>query len=282
VAIFGSETEVTEPVNRAGLSDELRVRIGRTYANTDSDVPIWPFPGHSLYGPGGPYRFAPKGERTVEEAVLHAISRATKFIYIEDQYLFCMKISDALKNALPNIKKLIILITDSGNAADQVQTCQRRKDFIDNLTGGVQPPTGKVIVCQNKPGSPRVPFVHSKTFIFDDRFAIVGSANLNRRGYTHDSEQNAGIHHANTAKRFYFAHELRMHLWAKLLEKKKPIDLVDPIASSVHWTNPIGNIITYTVNQKDPQTGNTFWDKVQTLRPFPDLIWDNGIDPDGS
>jgi len=51
--------------------------------------------------------------------------------------------------------------------------------------------------------------------------------------------------------------------------------MVDPIASSVHWTKPIGNIKTYISNQ----TGRP--------RGFPedqlkDLVWNIGMDPDGS
>lgn len=255
----------SEVHDTANVVDDLQVEVGRTYPNSES---------HSLFGPGGPYRFAAAGEQSVKALVLNAISQSKRFIYIEDQYLFDMSISNALKAALPSLKKLIILITDSHQAFDQRQPFLRRKLFIDNLTGGAQPPTDKVIVCQNVGGSQRVPFVHSKTFIFDDKFAITGSANLNRRGYTHDSEQNAGIFDSNKKKRFFFAHELRMNLWGKLLSKR-PIDLVNPIASSVHWTKPIGNIATYLVNGQDPSHG------------FPedelkDLVWNIGIDPDGS
>jgi len=189
-----------------------------------------------------------------------------------------MGISNALKFALPNLKQLIILITDSGNAFDQQQPCYRRKKFIDNLTGGARLPTDKVIVCQNALGSQRVPFVHSKTFIFDDKFAIIGSANMNRRGYTHDSEQNAGIFDTNQKKKFFFAHELRMNLWGKLLDMR-PIDLVDPIASSIHWTKPIGNIAAYDVNQKEPSHGFLEDDLTDDQK---DMVWDLGIDPDGS
>ena len=37
-------------------------------------------------------------------------------------------------------------------------------------------------------------YVHSKTWVIDDEFAIVGSANCNRRGYTHDSEASVGVY----------------------------------------------------------------------------------------
>jgi len=262
--------QVIEPAN---VTDDLQVEVGLTYPNSNE---------HTLFGGGGPYHFAASGEQSVKALVLNGISQSKKFIYIEDQYLFDMGISNALKAALPRLKKLIILITAPVQAVDQLQPVRRRKEFINNLTGGAQLPTDKVIVCENASGGGKVPFVHSKTFIFDDKFAIVGSANLNRRGYTHDSEQNAGIFDTNKKKRFFFAHELRMNLWGKILGKR-PIDMVDPIASSVHWTKPIGAIKTYDVNQKEPR-GDTFLAKVADDLPGPlkDQLWDDGIDPDGS
>jgi len=255
---------IPSTVNTPVVTGDLQVEIGRTYPNSNS---------HSLFGPGGPYHFAASGEQSVKALVLNAIAQSKKFIYIEDQYLFDMSISKALKAALPNLKKLIILITDSVQAEDQHQPRLRRKEFINNLTGGAQLPTDKVIVCQNASGGGEVPFVHSKTFIFDDKFAIIGSANMNRRGYTHDSEQNAGIFDSNKEKRFFFAHELRMNLWGKILGKR-PIDMVDPIASSVHWSKPIGAIRTYELNLKDDSHG------IEDV--IKDLIWNHGLDPDGS
>jgi phosphatidylserine/phosphatidylglycerophosphate/cardiolipin synthase-like enzyme len=252
-------------IDTANITEDLQVQVGRTYPNSNS---------HTLFGPGGPYHFAAAGEQSAKALVFNAIAKAKNFIYIEDQYLFDMSLSNALKAALPNIKKLIILITDSIQAVDQRQPCLRRRDFIDNLTGGAHPPTDKVIVCQNASGGGKVPFVHSKTFIFDDKFAIIGSANANRRGYTHDSEQNAGVFDTNKKKRFFFAHELRMNLWGKLLVKR-PIDMVDPIASSVHWTKPVGNISTYIVQQLDLNHG-LLEDEIK------DLVWNIGLDPDGS
>lgn len=250
----------------SNVRDDLQVWVGRTFPNSTR---------HTLFGGGGPYYFAATGDQSAKALVLNAISQSRKFIYVEEQYLTDMSIRDALRAALPNLKKLIILITDGGQIArEQRQPFRRRKEFIKPLTGGAQPPTSKVIVCKNKLGS-STPYVHSKTFIFDDKFAIIGSANLTNRGYSHDSEQNAGIFDTNQKKRFFFAHELRMHLWGKHLSKR-PIDLVDPIASSVHWSNAIGNIETYVLDGQDP-------DRFPPIPPpILDEIWDVGLDPDGS
>ena len=60
-------------------------------------------------------------------------------------------------------------------------------------------------------------YVHSKVWIFDDRYAIVGSANCDERGCTHDSEAVIGVAEDDIfpETRLGFAHKLRMRLWSK-------------------------------------------------------------------
>ena len=249
--------EVAEPGFRP---EAMLVQVPRTYPD-----------GHQNSGiePSG-YAFARFGEQTLKGAVLHGIKTAREFIYLEDQYLVDMAISDALKDALPNLKKLIILICATDLINNELfQGWRRRKEFVDNLA----PHGKKVSVCQLK-----TQFVHSKTWIFDDRLAIIGSANVNRRGFTHDSEQGAVIFDGNAKKQWFLAHELRMNLWAGHL-RKRPIDMHDPIAASVHWFPPAANsrVARYDPNEQrdtpDPELGSLV---------LTDLAWDSLIDPDGS
>jgi phosphatidylserine/phosphatidylglycerophosphate/cardiolipin synthase-like enzyme len=72
-------------------------------------------------------------------------------------------------------------------------------------------------------------YVHSKMWIMDDKFTIIGSANCNPRGYTHDSEVVAGIYNESLAKR------LRMRLWRLHLGN---VDVTDPIESAKYWLSP--------------------------------------------
>jgi hypothetical protein len=272
-------------------ADNKFVQVTHTYPNVAS---------HPLFG-GGTNSFAPSGETTAKKLLLHAIGQATRFIYVEEQYLFDMDVSNALKAALPKLQKLIILIVQSGSiAGETLQPIRRRKEFIDNLPasrtttpGSPGPPptpaittySGKVCVCQLKTG-----YVHSKTWIFDDRFAIIGSANVNRRGLTHDSEQTCGIFDTNVKKRWFFAHELRMNLWAKHLGKP-PIDFQDPIASSVHWFTPIGGVEAYNPDQGPDADPKGFGRAAAAGFAIPtlaklviteDMVWDTLVDPDGS
>jgi phosphatidylserine/phosphatidylglycerophosphate/cardiolipin synthase-like enzyme len=179
--------------------------------------------------------------------IFHAIRQAQRFIYCEDQYLVDMDASNELKSRLPAIQKLIILIPHpSINTHPWIWTMCKR--FVDNLG---YPANRKVSVCYLKragdPPSPRalpstrIPhtYVHAKMWVFDDKYAIIGSANCGRRSYTHDSEAVAGIYDESSdeACKVHFAHNLRMRLWAEHLNMGMG-SVFDPIGSAAHWASP--------------------------------------------
>jgi phosphatidylserine/phosphatidylglycerophosphate/cardiolipin synthase-like enzyme len=90
-------------------------------------------------------------------------------------------------------------------------------------------------------------YVHAKTVIVDDVFAVVGSDNMNRRSWTHDSELSlavldderdereprdpAGL--GDGARRF--ARELRLRLWREHLATESDDGLLDPAAAFERW-----------------------------------------------
>ncbi|MEJ7731155.1 MAG: phospholipase D-like domain-containing protein [Polyangiaceae bacterium] len=147
-------------------------------------------------------------------------------------------------------KKLVILVARTEAIQGELkQAWKRRRDFVAKISS---PDPSKVVVCQykTKPGAlvdleqPR--FVHSKTTIFDDRFVVIGSANCNRRGHTHDSECGIGVFDENPkADRLLFAHDLRIRLWMKHLDAAsqnlRVRDFLDPIASARFWEQPSKN-----------------------------------------
>lgn len=238
---------------------DMFVHVARTYGNG------------TLRNLVPPYAFAPQGEQTAKELLLHAIQTATRFIYVEDQYLVDLDVSRALVAALPRIQKLVILVCDEGAVVGEIlQVGRRRKDFLDPLVAAAP---DKVHVCTSSR------YVHAKVWIFDDRFAIVGSANVNRRGLSHDSEQLIGVFDVNARYRWFFAHELRMHLWGQHLGLR-PLDVVDAVATSVHWVAGAtrGGLRSYvpdpTADEPLPWFFRSFLSN--------DLGWDLVIDPDGS
>jgi phosphatidylserine/phosphatidylglycerophosphate/cardiolipin synthase-like enzyme len=241
------------------------VQIGRTYGNGRAHGGITNARGQRFYS------FAKNGEQTAWRLILHAIQQAQQYIYIENQYLVSMAASNALRDRLADIQRLVILIPYSG-ISDLPQVWRRTRDFINNLGHA-----SKVSVCYrlsaDQAFNAHHNYVHAKIFIADDEFSIIGSANCNRRGYTHDSEVVAGIHDSD------FARDLRMRLWAEHLGMPAG-SLSDPIASAAYWfTPPPGSFIA----RYDPDAGND-----RHYNPFSDAFWaqlgdwDGEVDPDGS
>ena len=241
------------------------IQIGRTFGNGNAHRGI---DSDTLATRARGYTFlrGRAGEQTVKRMILHAISQARQFIYLEDQYLVSLEIRDALIRALPNIQHLTILIPD-GSISDLPQGNFRRREFIAPLraVGG-----NKVRVFHPHPVRAPFGYVHSKTWVFDDEYAIIGSANCNRRGYTHDSEVIAGICGEGSGSDLRFAHRLRMDLWALHLNMN-PASLIDGVASAAYWLRSIGS---GRIERHDENVGI---DRVNT-----DVTWNDAIDPNGS
>jgi phosphatidylserine/phosphatidylglycerophosphate/cardiolipin synthase-like enzyme len=247
------------------LSGKRIVQIGRTFGN--------------MFPTG--YKFAPRGEQTARRMILHAIRSARRFIYMEDQYMVSLEARDALIAALPNIHHLTILIPNSSITPMGGQTAERRRAFLAPLLqAGTTANGNKVrVFILAPPGQPNT-YVHSKMYIFDDRFAIIGSANCNRRSWTHDSEVVAGILDmpGPVVCEYHLAHQLRVALWAHHLhmdDAKGHAELADGVASAVHWLSPphgrskLPYVEPYDVNTQT--NAGDYW------KP-----WDTAVDPDGS
>ena len=96
---------------------------------------------------------------------------------------------------------------------------------------------------ENHQGNPV--YVHAKVVIVDDVWAMVGSDNLNRRSWSHDSELSIGVldHTRDTRPPVdpaglgdgarTFARDLRLRLWREHLDRAADdvADLLDPVAA---------------------------------------------------
>jgi phosphatidylserine/phosphatidylglycerophosphate/cardiolipin synthase-like enzyme len=258
-----------------GARGDQYVQIGRTSANGSNHPGIENSKGQRFYS------FAPNGERTAKQMILHAIGQAQKFIYIEDQYLVDMDASNKLRDQLPKIQRLIILIPHP-DINDHPHIWHMCKRFVDNLGYGQNP---KVAVCFKKPaGAVADPagvdfdqvgtYVHAKMFVMDDKFAIIGSANCGTRSYTYDSEITAGIfdESKDAPCTLHFAHSLRIRLWADHLNLQ-PADVFDPIGSAIFWFRPsrLARIATFNQNANS-----------DSMRAFKNWIPEGEAEPDGS
>jgi hypothetical protein len=119
----------------------------------------------------------------------------------------------------PSFESMIIAVAGTGTIQGELyQAATRRAEFIRQLGPKAQQKV-KVYVYKGDPNSPY--WFHSKTWVFDDEFAVIASANCNRRSYSCDSEIGVGVaDRPSTNGRVNFAHRLRMDLWLKHLNAR--------------------------------------------------------------
>jgi phosphatidylserine/phosphatidylglycerophosphate/cardiolipin synthase-like enzyme len=196
--------------------------------------------------------FAPDGERSIARAYLKALGRARTLVYIEDQYLWGTLVANALAAALrrsPELRMIIVVPRypdrDGRISGRTARAAQWRA--ISNLVaaGGARV---AVYDLENEQGTPI--YVHAKVCVVDDVWAMVGSANLNRRSWTHDSEIACAVLDQERDPRHpidpgglgdgarVFARQLRLRLWREHLGLGDADDdarLLDPVAGFEAW-----------------------------------------------
>lgn len=197
-------------------------------------------------------------ERDIRRLLIAGIRNANRFIYMEDQYLIDLEAAAELNAAVPKLQHLTILILGN-DLNDMPFGREYRRDFIERILRGLgSEDRTKVRVFQlsTSPTPPPVfgqhTYVHSKTWVFDDELAVIGSANCNRRGWQHDSEVNAFIfddpppqvalalraearESAVISLRPTFAQRYRMALWSEHLGVRGAT-VIDGVASANLWT----------------------------------------------
>ncbi|MDQ3764295.1 MAG: DUF2183 domain-containing protein [Actinomycetota bacterium] len=186
--------------------------------------------------------FAPQGERSVARAYAKALSRAQRLVYVEDQYLWSVDVARIFASALqrsprlhliavaprfPDVEKKIYLDTARlGHGQGLAMVYESGGDRV------------QILDVENHQGWPV--YVHAKVCIVDDVWAAIGSANLNVRSWTHDSELSAAVLDderdtrapadpgglGDGARRF--ARDLRLELMREHLDLDDDTDLLDP------------------------------------------------------
>jgi phosphatidylserine/phosphatidylglycerophosphate/cardiolipin synthase-like enzyme len=270
------------------------VAVGRTYA----DLRKFNKSAQDVYG------FAPQGEETAWKLVENAVKRARR-IYIEDQYFVSRRLRVLLVDRLrdPQFRFLLVLMEQSASFEhDQALIDPGGPDPVPNefpyliaarneirTALGVEDPQRKkwrLFTLRASADKERQKwcgsYVHSKTMIFDDEFATIGSANADDRGYTFDTEIVASITDDPISRLAgqRFARDLRVNLWHKHLGV--PHDkLADWDAGLRYWLNPPPLPKAMIVDASDLEDSPMLGPKA-ILQNFPtaDKLWRETIDPD--
>jgi phosphatidylserine/phosphatidylglycerophosphate/cardiolipin synthase-like enzyme len=141
------------------------------------------------------YPFAPDGERSVARAYQKVVARAHSFVYLEDQYFWSAEVVGCFAEALaanPGLRLIVVLPLhpDQDGRISEPPNLVGRLEALDLVR---QAGRHRVAVygIENHAGTPV--YVHAKVGIVDDVWASIGSDNVNRRSWTHDSELSCAV-----------------------------------------------------------------------------------------
>jgi phosphatidylserine/phosphatidylglycerophosphate/cardiolipin synthase-like enzyme len=186
------------------------------------------------------YDFAPHGERSIARAYNKAVPRAKRLIYVEDQYLWSKRVAELFAKALQENPDLHLV-----GVVPRYPDVDGRLALPPNLVGRWQaletcrkasPERVHVFDVENHEGTPV--YVHAKVCVIDDIWACVGSDNLNRRSWTHDSELSCAVLDTEGD----FARDLRLRVMREHLDRAEdgsedgglgdPVSAIDEIVSA--------------------------------------------------
>jgi len=195
------------------------------------------------------YPFAPDGERTIARFYRKAFARARSLLYIEDQYFWSREVGSALAEALRRSPALRVIVVvprfpdrDGVISGPPHRMGQRRSLEAVLAAGGDRV---AVFDIENEQGQPI--YVHAKVVVIDDEVALLGSDNLNRRSWTHDSELSIAVFDEERDTREptdpggagrgarAFARSLRLQLAREHLGVDADDGLLDPIEAFERW-----------------------------------------------
>jgi phosphatidylserine/phosphatidylglycerophosphate/cardiolipin synthase-like enzyme len=244
---------VTTP---SGVPATHMVQIARTFrAGTGAGFQPW----------------SPNGERTILATLKRAIDRAKRYIYIEEQYLVAPMLSAALLAVLakPDVKVDIVIVisdqcADARIIANQDAYDRARYLFLKDM---INHPRVQVFSIKDY-------YVHTKATIVDDIFATIGTANMNRRGLTHDAELNAFILDGRVedgARKL--ARDLRTRLWSEHLGM--PLT-----AASFSELNDVGRALDILRNKR-PSTAHLIPYTLRNPGSGYTFHWESQADPIG-
>jgi phospholipase D1/2 len=143
--------------------------------------------------------------REIRRLYVDAITRAERFIYIETQYFssrtVCRALADRMRDAgRPSMEVVLVLNPKAEAVKEEIAVGLRQAEVVSYLKQvaaetdhelGVYYTVAEGRGRRRTQDTARSTYIHSKLMVIDDRFLMVGSANLTNRSMGIDSELTA-------------------------------------------------------------------------------------------
>jgi phosphatidylserine/phosphatidylglycerophosphate/cardiolipin synthase-like enzyme len=207
------------------------------------------------------FPFATGGDRSYESGLVKAIDAAEYFVYIEDQYLWPCAVVDALANAVARGVTVICLLTNHYDVVGLRPWHNfLRQHCLDQLRAADPDHVFVFHLQQDGLGGDDI-YVHAKTLIIDDRYAVIGTGNINRRSMRTDTEIAIAVVDATVedgsiggevVEVCRFAKSYRERLWSEHLG----VEIDDPLKSdgTPHgWPTEPGEQIHHALVHQVPE-----------------------------
>jgi len=147
---------------------------------------------------------APWSEQSIAETHARALSNATEYIFIEDQYFRSPMMYEAILDALDENPDLVLVVITmpvsayDGGARYTWETHHAMRSAFGERYRLLQLRTRALVLDEglfwDEAWVEAEPiFTHSKLRIVDDRYLSVGSCNFNNRGYKYEGELNVSV-----------------------------------------------------------------------------------------
>jgi phosphatidylserine/phosphatidylglycerophosphate/cardiolipin synthase-like enzyme len=141
-----------------------------------------------------------RGEFTIGDGLVNAISQSTQLIWIFEQYFWSQPLARLLNARLRTVSSLYVIVVlpphaDGAAPDNSVARAQHlaRYAALAQLVQGVSSQVGIYSMWQSPSAGGPSPsgkgiYVHAKSHIYDGTLLVTGSASINRRSLTGDSE----------------------------------------------------------------------------------------------
>ncbi|MFF7216501.1 phospholipase D family protein [Streptomyces sp. NPDC008238] len=210
----------------------------------------------------GVYSFLPGGEFTVTAAYRKAIRRARHYIYIEDQYLWPSPLVDDLRAAAARGVQVILVTARDFDVPGLGDVHKAMRAEVLQRIAAAHPANVHCFHLEQAATTLQI-YVHAKLMIVDDQYVSAGSANLNFRSHTTDSELQLGVFDTNLVdgtmggaphRVGVSVRKLRTQIWGEHLNEDPSLheDALTGLGRMPTGGRKIGHLVNFPVPPRVP------------------------------